>query len=160
MDLSTWRRRIYEVGWTERESGCWDWNGAPNSWGYGHLMIEGRIVGAHRATYTVLIGPIPEGLFLLHSCDRPVCVNPAHLRPGTQADNMRDKVERGRSVQAHSFPVGPEHPRAKLTEESVLQIRLRLQEGLSLGRLASEYGITKQAVASIRDRKTWAWLPE
>lgn len=80
--------------------GCWMWTGAVNESGYGVLSGPGLPrpkVYAHRWSYEHHVGPLPADLFVLHSCDVPPCVNPAHLRPGTAADNAADKVARGRS---------------------------------------------------------------
>ncbi len=76
--------------------GCWLWSGPLNTWGYGAFYSNGRTLSAHRAAWETANGPVPDGLFVLHHCDRRMCCNPAHLYLGTQADNMRDKVVRGR----------------------------------------------------------------
>jgi hypothetical protein len=77
--------------------GCWLWLGRGATNGrYGSLRVDGRAVRAHRRSYELFVGPIPEGLDVLHSCDRGLCVNPAHLRPGTHRQNMDDAVERRR----------------------------------------------------------------
>lgn len=77
---------------------CWPWIGATQSHGYGAFYYgTNHSVRAHRLSYMVFVGPIPEGMYILHSCDNPPCVNPKHLRPGTHEDNMHDKKERGRS---------------------------------------------------------------
>lgn len=73
---------------------CWPWPGALQA-GHGYGIV-GHGTYAHRVSYVAHHGLIPDGLFVLHSCDNPPCVNPAHLRAGTNADNMRDAVERGR----------------------------------------------------------------
>jgi hypothetical protein len=88
----------------KREDGCWEWLGmrlkpgtrTRNGAGYGYLWLEGKMVRAHRLAYELFVGPIPTGLLVLHSCDRPWCVNPEHLRVGTHADNVRDCVDRAR----------------------------------------------------------------
>ena len=83
----------YEVA----ESGCWLWRGTMDPvTGYGRLSVRRRSVGAHRVSYLINAGLIPDGMSILHACDVRLCVNPAHLYAGTQADNMRDAVERGR----------------------------------------------------------------
>lgn len=93
----------------QRSDGCWEWIGmrvkpgvkTPNGPDYGYLWLEGKMVRAHRLAYEFFVGPIPTGAFVLHSCDRPWCVNPAHLRVGTAVDNARDCVARGRHGNQH-----------------------------------------------------------
>lgn len=76
---------------------CWPWQGNRNEDGYGRLSPRrGVIIMAHRYAYERYIGPIPENLKLLHSCDNPPCCNPAHLFIGTQADNVADMIKKGR----------------------------------------------------------------
>jgi len=86
------------------DSGCIEWIGSLHH-GYGQFRPDGAVTGdslvrAHRWSYEYHVGPIPEGLMILHSCDNPACVNPQHLRPGTGSDNMRDAVERRRHHHA------------------------------------------------------------
>lgn len=81
--------------------GCWLWTGAKNENGYGFTRLGGRDAKqsvAHRAVYLALIGPIPDGLVLDHTCRTPACVNPAHLEPVTQRENLL----RGRTIQARN----------------------------------------------------------
>lgn len=88
--------------------GCWIWTASTftDRNGYGKFNaaippVSNKTVYAHRFSYEMTNGPIPDGLFVLHKCDNPPCVNPAHLHLGTQADNMREMVERGRTKRLH-----------------------------------------------------------
>lgn len=83
------------------ESGCWEWNGALRTDGYGILKIDGRNDGAHRYSYILHNGEIGEGLLVLHKCDNRSCVNPDHLFLGTIKDNTDDKIKKGRTKKSH-----------------------------------------------------------
>src|ERR1043165_7742132 len=105
----------------DRLGPCWVWNGArarrlSGTLTYGvirHADHARRGVYAHRASYELAFGPIPEGLDVLHRCDNPPCVNPSHLFLGTQRNNIDDMVEKGRQT------VGQRHPLAHLTPAQV-----------------------------------------
>lgn len=77
------------------ESRCWVWTRARNKDGYGYFRTETQTL-AHRTSWELNNGVVAPGLFVLHRCDNPPCVNPAHLFEGTAADNMRDKMQKGR----------------------------------------------------------------
>lgn len=80
----------------EPNSGCWIWTEKTTSIGYGRLSVDGKATYAHRYSFELFKSKIPSGLFILHSCHNPPCVNPAHLRHGTAADNMKDRSDAGR----------------------------------------------------------------
>lgn len=94
------------------ESGCWEWTKARNEDGYGRYGAggRGRAMGAHRAAHEALVGPIPEGMQVLHGCDNPPCVNPAHLGVGTNAANVRDRENRQRNGYANRASCPKGHP--------------------------------------------------
>lgn len=108
-------------GWNVTDSGCWEYRGARLALQAGGYGIVRRGYRAHRVSYEHFIGPIPEGMMVLHSCDNPPCVNPQHLRIGTAADNMADALARGRArgqyqLETHCRPCGAEFdlpPRTK-----------------------------------------------
>ena len=118
----------------EPNSGCWLWFAASVR-GYGHFRFRGRQCRAHRVAYEMFIGPIPSGFSVLHDCDTPSCVNPQHLRLGTQADNMRDMMDRGRTL------TGSRNHSAKLTEDDVLAIRATTGCAATV---AAAYGVNKR----------------
>lgn len=79
---------------------CWEWTGWRKETGYGRVRIDGRILYAHRVSWILANGPIPDDLRVLHRCDNPPCVNPDHLFLGTQGDNNADRDAKGRNFHA------------------------------------------------------------
>jgi hypothetical protein len=96
MDGKTYRRFLAKV---QQSSGCWEWTAVKNRDGYGRLRVNGRMVLAHRVAYTFFIGEIPEGMVIMHLCNNPGCVNPVHLRIGTQAENIAYCIASGRRAK-------------------------------------------------------------
>lgn len=115
---------------------CWYWIAAKSPKGYGNLWNGNRVEHAHRVAYKLFIGPIPDGLFVCHTCDEPSCVNPAHLFLGTNEDNQRDASRKGRTA------AGTKHPNSKLTSEQVIEMRTLYATGeFTLQQLAEAYKI-------------------
>jgi len=142
-------------------NGCWLWTDAPQNTGYGVLNISEKghsyIFTAHRLSYVMNVGPIPTdygpwGLFVCHKCDVRLCVNPDHLFLGTDADNMRDKAEKGRNYRA----VGIDAANVKLSPDQVLAIRADTR---STRAIAKDFGIDYGHVANIKRLKSWRELP-
>lgn len=137
------------------EVDCWEWTGLllkPPHLPYGRLTHKQKFYRAHIVAYQVFNGEVREGQVVRHTCDNPPCVNPHHLLVGTDADNSRDMVDRGRSSR------GELHAHAKLTDEIVLEIRARLESGEQGKDVAARYGISRAAVSRIGSRKTWRHL--
>jgi hypothetical protein len=133
-------------------NGCWHWkNARMGAGGYGMFYLDGETMGAHRASHILFKGPIPEGQFILHSCDDRTCVNPEHLRAGTHAENMQESVNRARHT------MGSDQSQSKLTEGQVEALRGeyvpgRYGEGF---RLANKYGISQSTVSKIVRGEVW-----
>lgn len=132
---------------------CWNWIGVKDKDGYGTLSIRGKgLKRAHRLSWEIHNGPIPDGMSVLHKCDNPSCVNPEHLFLGTQLDNMRDKTAKGRGI----YLKGEDAGRTKLTEKQVRQIRRMIEEGKTQRAIAKEFSITHGAVHLIAKRINWS----
>ena len=145
MKNGTASERLAELSVAE-ESGCIRFTGHLDGEGYGRIMVARVKYMAHRLSYSLNKGPIPDGYVVRHKCDNPSCINPEHLEIGTQADNIADKVSRGR--QARGSGAG----RAILTEESVREIR---SSPLKVSELSTLYGVSVVSIRNILRRKTW-----
>ena len=126
---------------------CWEWQAGQNSYGYGVFRINGMTRTSHRISYGLSTGPITDGLFVLHSCDNRKCCNPAHLRLGTQQENLNDARVRKRLDTR-----GERHGVSKLTEDDVLHIR---DMGGSQREIGRQFGVCQQQICAIRARRAW-----
>jgi hypothetical protein len=120
---------------------CWLWSGCKDRDGYGAIADAGKTLGAHRVSYEMHHRPLPPGSVVMHSCDTPACVNPAHLSLGTKRTNAADMTSKGRRA-------------SKLTRVQALAIRARAA-GESLGQLAAAFGVSESTVRSIVSGRSW-----
>ncbi len=139
---------------------CWEWQGALVC-GYGQLHggVGKPRYRAHRLSWALHFGPIPDGLHVLHKCDNTRCVRPDHLFLGTPLDNARDRESKNRGNPV-AAGIGEHNPNAKLTGADVLAIRVRLQAGESGRAIADAYQITPTTVSNIKTGKRWGSLTE
>jgi hypothetical protein len=146
----------------DQSGDCWLWTGGIRRHGYGLFTAAKFSWFAHRFSWTLHYGPIPDGLYVCHRCDNPACVNPAHLFLGTQADNMHDMVRKGR----HAWKVGAERAArgerigaSKLTADDVRAIRVANATGATQRQLAGQYGLCQSTVWKIVHRLQWVHVP-
>jgi hypothetical protein len=138
---------------------CWEWRGSRNADGYGILHAgqgPGKFLRAHRVSWEVHCGHIPGGLSVLHRCDNPPCVNPAHLYVGTQQQNVIDRANRKRGKENRQD--GSANDNAKLTEADVIAIRELVAFGFSQAAVARSFGIRQAQVSRIHLRQSWRHL--
>jgi len=132
------------------ESQCWEWQGCINKKGYGTFWRKGSKV-AHRVSYILYKGGIPDGMHVCHSCDNRKCVNPDHLWLGTNYDNVKDRHEKGRSSSCR----GENCHLSKLNWEDVNRIRGLYEEGFNLASLGKMFNVSYQNIGHIVRRETW-----
>lgn len=130
---------------------CWVWVAGKHPSGYGMIGVPGgKHKYAHRLSLEFATGQfIPHGMMVLHSCDNPSCVNPAHLSIGTAAENSADAMSKGRT------PRGERAGHAKLSDNDVRGIRWLMSEGSKLSDVARQFKVTPGTISCIRDRITW-----
>ena len=134
---------------TASRTPCIPWPGRLNRDGYGSITIHHRVLLAHRVVWESAFGPLPFGTVLRHDCDNRRCINLGHLRSGTHADNVADKVERDRQAK------GEQNGRAVLAEDDVGTIRVAYAEGWPVVELARHFGVTHKTIRSVIDGRTW-----
>lgn len=131
--------------------GCWTWCGAGKGNGYGNVTVNRRQLGAHRHSYELFCGPVPDGMDVCHSCDNRWCVNPDHLFLGDRKTNMADCVSKGRATGGN---------RKHLKEAAIQEIRRRLRLGLSASRIANDLDVNYATVNSINRGDSYVGIGE
>jgi hypothetical protein len=161
------------------ETPCWLWTAAKSRDGYGVFGIGSKLTRSHRFAWVLTHGPIPHhdnyhGACVLHRCDTPACCRPDHLAIGTQTDNMRDMVTKGRNgskthpervsrgdkhhsrTHPECRPRGEKHRRAKLTDDKVIQIRsMHAAKAATLKSMAHTFGVSLSLITQVVYRKIW-----
>lgn len=166
------------------ESECWEWKanivGGYGVFAFSHL----KTIKAHRFSYELKYGKIPDGMLVCHHCDNPKCVNPNHLFLGTPADNMRDRDAKGRQAKGdangarlhpermargkkhgsylhpESVPKGSKNGRTKLTESDVVNIKKLLKTKESQASIGKRFGVTRFVIWKIKVGLSWAHIKE
>lgn len=141
----------------QKGDGCWEWTGRPTKAGYADIRVGGRKVLVHRLSYLLHNGTLDPDLDVLHRCDNRLCVRPDHLFVGTQADNVRDMLNKGRhnwQPNSGKRPFGEHHWCAKLTEQQVREIR-QTGNALTQSGLALQFGVTRATIGKILRGNIW-----
>lgn len=140
-------------------NGCAEWTGGKDADGYGIFGIPNGLIPqtwqshrAHRVAWMFAHGEIPEGQHVLHLCDNPSCVNPGHLRLGTNAENMADRNQKNRQAR------GERNGFARFTEAEVAAIKSELRQGDRPRLIAARHGCSLSAIQHIRYGRHWAWV--
>jgi hypothetical protein len=152
-------RYVHRAGADE----CWEWTGYTQK-GYGAIGLGHKGAGmarAHRVSWELANGPIPDGLLVCHRCDNRRCVNPAHLFLGTNDDNMRDMAEKGRAHGPGARVAGEKNGSARLSAEQVRALRKACATGkLTQHEIAAAYGVSPSLISAIVRREAWTHLED
>ena len=131
---------------------CWEWIGRKNKKGYGEATYHHNRIMAHRLSWIIHNGPIPDKKWILHKCDNPQCTNPVHLFLGDCLINNRDMKAKDR----YNSPKGSDCYKAKLTEEQVIKIKyLLLNKELNHSQIAKIFNVHSTTIYSIDKKKNW-----
>jgi len=144
----------------DRSGSCWAWTAGTDGRGYGMFWTGAATKRANRVAYERFVAPIPPGVNVPHRCDNPLCVRPDHLFLGTHADNVADRVSKGRSAMGRTGwavhpPTGEKHHSAKLTNDQVAEIRERHARGETNVALAKQFGVSRSLIWRIVRNMNW-----
>jgi hypothetical protein len=148
------RKNVKEIKWQENVNGCWICTShVPNTYGYPQCRINYKFRNISHIMYERYKGEIPKGLCVLHTCDNPSCINPAHLFLGTNADNSADMVKKNRQSHIGSPGMnGEKHPQAKLKEAQVIEI---IKSNEMQKELALKFSVSQAVISKIKLGESW-----
>lgn len=130
--------RFWEKVACGKPTECWEWSGSQHG-GYGRFKMAGKTMIATRVAYWLATGVHPGNLLVMHTCDNPKCCNPSHLRLGTNSDNTKDKVEKGRLRIPDN--AGESNGNSLLTDTLVTEMRVEHKEGKSIAEIARQFNV-------------------
>lgn len=143
--------RFWSLVGDEDTNGCWEWSGSISSNNQARFSYKDKTILAPRFSLELHKGKLAEGEVCRHKCDNGWCVNPDHLEKGTQAENIKDMIERGR-VKYPPKRKGESHSQAKLTQEQVSQIQSSSLTGVEL---AKQFSVSTATISVIKNKKRW-----
>lgn len=133
--------------------GCWIWTGALHQFGYGRFKDKEKQCLSHRFSWEFFFGKIPDGLWVLHRCDNPPCVNPGHLFLGNAFDNMQDCFRKGRGRIPHGR--GEKNSHAILNSQQVSEIR-EMRKTHYISQIAVKFGVAESTISAICRGELWS----
>lgn len=140
-----------------RNSECWEWRGQISYNGESLFWYKGKTLRAHRISYEIYISKIPVGLCVLHKCNNQRCVNPKHLFLATRKNIAQDVVKKGRhcGFSGSKHQIGSKHPRAKITENDVIEIRKMGKRNILHAEIAKKFNVSRNCIRRVLYRQGW-----
>lgn len=157
MRRNSWESDLFKQRFwakVDKTKSCWNWRGSTCG-GYGTVRMNMRRVLAHRAAWKLTFGDIPNGMQVLHHCDHPSCVNPAHLFLGTQTDNLRDMSKKGRGRTGDQSCEHNGNARLQLNHVQEIQRTWSMLKYGEKGKLATSLGISHAHALRIAQGQSW-----
>ena len=152
-------RNRFEAKYVKVSSGCWEWIAGRTEDGYGYFRDGKRGVRAHRFSYELYIGKIPDGMLVLHRCNNRKCVNPEHIYIGTQAENIRDSIAAGTHCSVlHEDRRGQMASLSKLDNDDVVHIKTMLKNGIKQWLIAWVYQVRRSTIGNINTGYSWSHI--
>ena len=155
-------RRFWSKVEVGEDNDCWNWKSTDNGNGYGVIRILGRYIGAHRLSYILSNGGIPDGLMICHKCNNRACCNPKHLYAGTAMDNMMDARaagtihgRSGKRPDTDKLVKGEDCPWATISNKQAVEISNRITSGEGTSSIAKDLGVSCDVVYRIKKRKSF-----
>lgn len=142
-------QRFYEKIKVNSETGCWEWTAYKSVDGYGRMPVNRKSKEAHRVSWQLHFGEIPDGQSVCHKCDNPKCVNPSHLFLGSHADNMIDKINKRRQSRGQSCA------QSKLNNKLVETIRFCYKKGFTQTEIASYLNMSQGTISRVVRGEAW-----
>jgi len=144
-----------------KSDGCWQWIAASRGNGYGCMKVNRKVIDAHRLSWEIHFGKIPDGLLVCHTCDNKKCVNPAHLFLGTHSDNMQDCLKKGRLVTPKGdgigFQIGHTALNGSLSTEEAKKIKKYIFENPKIdpSMIAMQFNVKSQLIKDIKGGRSY-----
>ena len=157
---STFEKEDHKRFWNNVNKGadheCWGWLASSDSCGYGRFRFRSKLLSAHRVSWEIHNGKIPNGLHILHKCDNPNCVNPNHLSLGTHQDNMNDRGAKKRTSGGNLK--GEANKASRFSESDIITMRDLAKQGVKQKEIASQFGTTQPVISNIINHKYWTHI--
>lgn len=140
-------------------NGCWIWSAClKNTKSYGRMRIARKTQTAHRVSYQIFVGDIPDGICVCHKCDTPACANPNHLFLGTHSDNTKDAFQKGRLCDLSLYQKKGHRTNASVTDDIALLIKQDIKSGIKPIHISKNRNVKYDLVMNIKSGRCYGYV--